>query len=57
MLLKVAGLESDGLDDVTGVDARGVVAGVGEWLRPGSSGARIGFPFRIGTMRNSNCAG
>lgn len=57
VLLGIDELESDDLDDGTGVDARGVLAGVGEWLRPGSSGARIGLPFRIGTMRNSNCAG
>lgn len=56
MLLEIEGLEADDLGDVTGVDARGVAAGVVEWLRPGSSGARIGLPFKIGTMRNSNCA-
>jgi hypothetical protein len=50
----MVGAESDDAEDVTtGVDAR-VLSGVGELLRPGSSGARIGFPLRIDTMRNSS---
>lgn len=48
------GVDSDDAEDATtGVDAR-VLSGVGVLLRPGSSGARIGFPLRIGTMRYSS---
>jgi hypothetical protein len=43
-------------DATTGVDAR-VLSGVGVLLRPGSSGARIGFPLRIGTVRYSSYRG
>ena len=50
----MVGADSDDAEDVTtGVDAR-VLSGVGVLLRPGSSGARIGFPLRIDTMRNSS---
>jgi hypothetical protein len=50
----IVGADSDDAEDVTtGVDAR-VLSGVGVLLRPGSSGARIGFPLRIDTMRYSS---